>query len=226
MTEPSTFVFADLAGFTALTEVHGDEEAADLVAEFVGAVRELLDEHHAEGVKTIGDAVMIRCGDAEGAVRLGVQIAEEIGRRDRFPSIRIGMHTGPATEREGDYFGATVNLAARVAGLAAGGQVLLTEATRDAAGRPEGLKVVELGKESLRNVREPVLLFRARSSEAAPSPELPIDPVCRMAVEPHTGAGVLEHGGIQYHFCSLECVRAFAADPSRYLGPGAGEPPA
>jgi adenylate cyclase len=213
----STFLFADLSGFTALTEVHGDDEAADLVGEFVGAVRELLPEHGAEEVKTIGDAVMIRSIRAGDGVRLGVRIAEEIGRRDRFPSIRVGMHTGPATERDGDYFGTTVNLAARVAGLAGGGQVLLTEATAQEAGDLAELSVVRLGPQRLRNVGDPVVLLRARGGADSLRPELPIDPVCRMAVEPNGSVGVIQHAGVEYHFCSLECIHAFAADPERYV---------
>ena len=63
-----TFLFADLAGFTALTEAHGDEHAADLVAEFCSRVRALLPEHDAEEVKAIGDALMLRTGDATAGV--------------------------------------------------------------------------------------------------------------------------------------------------------------
>ncbi len=217
MAEQQTFLFADLAGFTALTEAHGDEEAADLVAEFTGAVRELLPEYEAEEVKTIGDAVMIRCRRAAGAVQLGVRIVEEIGGRDRFPSIRVGMHSGSATERDRDFFGSSVNIAARVTGIAPGGQALLTEATRDLAGALPGINVVELGHETLRNVGDPVLVFRARRSAVGEDGGLPVDPVCRMAVEPVSSAGVLRHRGTDYHFCSIECVRAFAADPDRYL---------
>ena len=61
--EQHTFLFADLAGFTALTEAHGDRQAADVAAEFSAAVRRLLSSHQAEEVKTIGDALMIRGGD-------------------------------------------------------------------------------------------------------------------------------------------------------------------
>ena len=59
-----TFLFADISGFTALTEAHGDEEAADLAGQFFADVRVLLGEHGAEEVKTLGDAVMIRCDSA------------------------------------------------------------------------------------------------------------------------------------------------------------------
>ena len=62
-----TFLFADLSGFTALTEAHGDEQAADLVGGFCVAVRQLLAAHQTQEVKTIGDALMLRTGDAAAA---------------------------------------------------------------------------------------------------------------------------------------------------------------
>jgi len=111
-----TFLFADLAGFTALTEAHGDEEAADLAAEFFDCVRDLLPEYGGEEVKTIGDAVMLRCERPDAAVELGLRIVDEVRKRDHFPVVRVGMHTGPATERSNDWFGAAVNVAARVSG--------------------------------------------------------------------------------------------------------------
>ena len=101
-----TFLFADLSGFTALTEAHGDEQAADLVGGFCVAVRQLLAEHQAQEIKTIGDALMLRTGDAAAAIRLGLCIVHDVGARHGFPLVRVGMHTGPAVERGGDWFGA------------------------------------------------------------------------------------------------------------------------
>ncbi len=92
-----TFLFADLAGFTALTEVHGDAEAADLAAGFFDDARALLAQHGAEEVKTLGDALMIRCDEARDAIALGVRIVREVGARHGFPSVRVGLHTGPAS---------------------------------------------------------------------------------------------------------------------------------
>jgi adenylate cyclase len=222
MSEP-TFLFADLSGFTALTEAHGDEDAAELAAEFESRVDALLAEHEAEQVKAIGDAVMIRCRDAGLAVRLGLRIVGDVGRQHGFPSVRVGMHTGPAVERAGDWFGAAVNLAARVSGAAAGGEVLLTEATREAAGEVDGIDLVERGRQSLRNVSEPVMLFAAHSAGERSAQGLAIDPVCRMAVDPKHAAGSLRHDGVDYHFCSLDCVRVFTEAPERYVGVRAGE---
>ena len=211
-----TFLFADLSGFTALTEAHGDEEAADLVSEFVADSQKLLAACSAELVKTIGDAVMVRCENAGEAVRLGVDLAQGVGERAGFPSVRVGMHTGSAVTRGGDWFGTAVNVAARVAGAASGGEVLLTSATRDAAGALEGIALRDRGRQSLRNLPEPVALFQA-VAEGAVEDALPIDPVCRMSVDPDRAAGELTHAGREYHFCSLACAARFAARPGDYV---------
>lgn len=210
-----TFLFADLAGFTALTEAHGDEEAADLAAEFFDCVRTLLAGHGSEEIKTIGDAVMLRSDGASGAVRLGLAIIDELGTRSRFPIVRVGMHTGPATERSGDWFGAAVNVAARVSGIAGGGEVLLTGSTREAAGELEGIEFRHHGLRRFKNVGDPVEVYRAaRADEAAE--DLPIDPVCRMAIDPGQAVGNLSFRGADYFFCSLECAQAFSANPDDY----------
>ena len=210
-----TFVFADLSGFTALTEAHGDEQAADLVGGFCVAVRRLLAAHQAQEVKSIGDALMLRAGDAGAAIRLGLCIVQDVGARHGFPLVRVGMHTGPAVEREGDWFGATVNLAARVS-AAAGGEALLTAATKTAAGEVAEVELRERGRWSFRNVGGLVEVYAAVRQGARDSAGLPIDPVCRMAVDPWHSAGRLTHEGVEYCFCSLRCAGAFAQHPSGY----------
>lgn len=220
MTKPPlehTFLFADLAGFTALTEAMGDEDAADLADEFVSSVRELLPDYAAEEIKLIGDAAMIRAEDAAPAIQLSLRIVHEVGARHYFPTVRVGLHTGPAVQRQDDWFGATVNLAARVSGLASGGEVLLTGSTRAAAGEIEGVAFKERGREQLRNIAQPVLLYAAAPVGEISAERLPIDPVCRMAVDPDRAAGMLIHDGVNYYFCSLDCVREFAAEPERHI---------
>jgi adenylate cyclase len=224
-----TFLFADLSGFTALTEVHGDEEAADLAAGFFTDARSLLAEHGGEEVKTLGDAIMVRCDTASGAIGLALRMVQEVGARHGFPSVRVGLHTGAAVERDGDWFGAAVNLAARVSGAAAGGEVLLTAASAASAGAPGGGELGAVhphqnvvleprGRRSLRNVAEPVELFEASCERSRDAEDLPIDPVCRMAVDPEHVAGKLLHDGIEYRFCSLECAK-FAEAPERFVAP-------
>ena len=186
-----------------MTEVHGDEEAADQAGDFVDGVRHLLREFAAQEVKRIGDAVMIQCEDAERAVMLAVRIVNEVGERHGFPIVRVGMNTGPAIERDGDWFGAAVNIAARVAGTAAGSEVILSESTRDAAGPLNSIELKPHGRRKLKNVSEPVQLYSAIAGGKTTADGLPVDPVCRMAVDPAHSAGNLRFGGCSYFFCSI-----------------------
>ena len=211
-----TFLFADLAGFTALTEAHGDEAAADLVESFCGSVDGLLEEHDADLVKRIGDAVLVRVPDAAEAVRLGARIATDLGGRDRFPGVRVGMHTGPAVERDGDWYGATLNIASRVAGEARPGEVLITGATHEAlAHAPAPLAIQEESVRRFKNVRDPVPVYSVALEGSAPARALPVDPVCHMAVDPERCETVVVDG-VRHHFCSAECCEAFVAEPARY----------
>ena len=213
-----TFLFADIAGFTALTAAHGDEDAADLAESFAAEAGAAVAEYHGDHVKTIGDALMVRLPDPAAAVELGLVVVFDLMARHGSPAVRVGMHHGAAVERAGDWFGASVNLAARISGVATGGEVLLSAATREAAGTVAGVRFEERGRHSLRNVVDRVELYAARRESKRSESGLPIDPVCRMAVDPHRCAGRLTHEDIGYHFCSLECAGAFARAPSAYAG--------
>lgn len=210
-----TFSFVDLAGFSALTEAHGDLDAVDLLDRFVIIARESLSAHD-ELVKTIGDAVMLASPEPGAAVAMLDRLWERCGEMSGFLLPRGGAHHGPAVSRDGDYFGGTVNLAARVAGQAGAGHVLVTSAVATAA-RAKGIAVAELGRHRLHNIAEPVELFEIRLGTSGHPGT--IDPVCRMRVEPEFAAGSLLHVGQRFWFCSLSCVSAFATDPDRYLLP-------
>ena len=214
-TMEATFVFADIAGFTALTEAHGDHDAAALVAEFCRSVRAELPAGATE-VKTIGDAVMLAIPDPAEAILLGLRVTHELMHGHGAPAVRVGLHHGPAVERESDYFGAAVNLAARVSGEASGGEVLLTGQTAALAPELEGVLYEPRGRRELRNVREPVELFAAVRLGEARERELPRDPVCRMAVDPERSAGRLTYEDTAYYFCSLACAGEFARRPERF----------
>jgi adenylate cyclase len=216
MSSPAaTFMFADIAGFTALTEAHGDLEAAALVADFADAVRAELQPDRAAYVKTIGDAVMLRVPDPAEAIRLGLRIVDGL-MADPGPAVRVGLHHGPAIERDGDYIGATVNLAARVSALAKGGEVLVTGQTAALVPNLEGVFFESRGRQELRTVREPVELFAAvRMAERRG--RLAVDPVCNMAVDPDRAVGRLIHDGTAYFFCTLTCAGEFARQPERFV---------
>jgi adenylate cyclase len=216
--QPGTFVFADIAGYTALTEAHGDADAAELAATFCRQISEVAAARGGEVIKTIGDAVMVRHGDPSEAVRLGLTAAHDVMAGHGFPAVRVGMHHGPAIAREGDWFGATVNLAARVAAVAAGGEVLVTDAVRDGALGLEGVEFQCRGHHRMRNVAVPIPLFAAVPDERSDEAHH-IDPVCRMLVAEGREAGTLRHREALYRFCSLDCARQFLRDPDAYTTP-------
>ena len=104
-------------------------------------------------VKRLGDGLMLRCADPEQAVRLALRIVAEQG--DRAP-VRVGMHTGPAVERGGDWYGTTVNVAARLCAAAGAGEVLVSDVTRRSAGRLRKVVVGDHRFHWLKNLIEPV----------------------------------------------------------------------
>jgi len=211
----ATFLFADIAGFTALTEAHGDEHAVQLVEDFANAVQTELPRFDGEHVKTVGDALMLRVPDPAYAVRLGLWITRSAMSSHQAPTVRVGGNYGSAVERGGDYFGTTINVAARVSALAAGGELLVTGHTAALAPDLEGLLYQSRGRQVLRNVAEPVEIFAVvRVDETAD--HLAIDPVCQMAVDPEHAVGRLLLGEKAYHFCSLSCAAVFAQHPERY----------
>jgi adenylate cyclase len=206
----ATFCFVDLAGFTALTEAQGDEDAADVATRFAQITRSAL----ARGdrlVKTIGDAVLVTSPDASAGVALVERMLIEAASEPHFPALRAGLHHGEAVERDGDVFGAAVNLAARVAGEANAGEVLGTEPIADAA-RACGIPVAELGAVSLKNVRSAIPLFSLALVLGAT--DTPLDPVCRTPIDRRAAAGRLRYRGLEYWFCSLTCAAAFASNPA------------
>ena len=212
----ATFVFADIAGFTALTEAHGDEEAVKLVEQLSEGVEAELAAIQGEYVKTIGDALMLRIPAPGDAVLLALRIANDLLSAHGAPAVRVGLHYGPAVERKGDYFGASVNLAARVSALASGGEVLLTGQTAALAPDLEGVLYESRGRQTLRNVAEPPEIFAALRVGEAAEGRLPVDPVCRMVVDPDRAAGRLSYDGSTYFFCSLSCAGEFARQPERF----------
>jgi len=202
----------DLAGYTALTEVHGDEQAADLATSFATLASDAL----AEGdrlVKTIGDAVLLASRSPAAGIDLVERLLRGCAELDGFPLARAGLHHGAVVDRAGDLFGTAVNLTARIAGQAAGGQVLATETVARAASDRQ-LAVASVGAVVLRNLVELVELFDIDLGlrRAAGS----IDPVCRMWVEHSRAAGRLRHEDHDFWFCTLDCAETFAGAPDRY----------
>jgi adenylate cyclase len=151
--------FADLAGYTKLTEEAGEVAAMGAVERFVDAVEQTL-PIDARVIKMLGDEVMVVGADATALVNWAVGLAGQLPAGS--PPPRIGIHSGAAIYRDGDYYGREVNRAARVVARASGGEVLVTRPVVDIAGRQDGLQFDLLGEVVLKGFTEPTELFLAR----------------------------------------------------------------
>lgn len=208
------FVFADLAGYTALTEAHGDEGGATVATRFHELTRAALGG--AELVKTLGDGVMVVAPEVSTAVRVAKKLASQVAAQSDFPAVRIGLHKGCAVLRASDYFGNSVNLTARVMEAAKPGQILCTECVADDVTAHGLARAVPVGIVHLKHVLAPVALFEL-AFEGPIGPLKHLDPVCRMLVDASTTQATLAHEGTELYFCSGACAERFARSPESYL---------
>jgi class 3 adenylate cyclase/YHS domain-containing protein len=221
MADSWTFAFVDLAGFTALTDAHGDEHAIATVKSFQEHVRRCLGPSDVL-VKTIGDAVMLAFAEPSDAVEALERIlSSETTAAAGMLLPRAGAHHGAAIRDEDDFYGHAVNVAARVAAQAAGGQLLVTDAVAMAA-RDRGHVITHVGSVSLRNIAEPIDLFDVDLEHD--ETDQATDPVCLMRV-PRSGdlAISMSWKGDTVWFCGLPCVARFATAPDEYanrIAPG------
>jgi class 3 adenylate cyclase len=155
-----TFVFADLVGYTTLTDERGDEAAARLAREFRRTMCALSRQHGASQVKSMGDGVMIWAPDAGAAVALAARTVDEVGRRPDLLPVRVGVHTGPAVMQGCDWYGSAVNVAARLAREAGPNQALVSAATRTAARGTLERPLVARGELLLRGLARPISVWR------------------------------------------------------------------
>jgi adenylate cyclase len=150
--------FADLAGYTRLTEEQGEAKAVSAVERFVETVERTL-PIDARVIKTLGDEVMVVGVDVGALTSWAVGLGGELA--PGAPPPRIGIHSGAALYRDGDYYGREVNRAARVVARASGGEVLVTRPVMDAASRQDGLEFELIGEVVLKGFNEPTELFNA-----------------------------------------------------------------
>src|SRR5262245_13415244 len=168
-----TIFFSDIRGFTDTTEELGDEVAHQVVREQDFIVRSHIEAYGGDVVKTQGDSFMVAFKATRGAILCAIGIQRSVAEKNSDPSgpriaIGIGINTGePIRQKDGDYIGGTVNLAARICATAGPGQILVAESTRYVAGRIELRKsdgggvveYVDRGLHPLKGFPEPKRLF-------------------------------------------------------------------
>jgi adenylate cyclase len=152
--------FLDLAGYTRLTEERGDRAAAELAGTLTVLVERSSRAHGGRPVKWLGDGVMLHFREPAGAVNAALAMVGQVPEAG-LPPAHVGVAAGPVVVQGGDYFGRTVNLAARVAAAAQAGQVLVTEPVA-AAVAGDGIGFTELGDLRLKGFSAPVRVLEAR----------------------------------------------------------------
>jgi adenylate cyclase len=153
-------MFLDLVGYTRLTEEHGDAAAAALAEALASLVHRSARQHAGVPVKWLGDGVMVWYREPAGAVLSALELVARLPDAG-LPPAHVGVAAGPVVIQGGDYFGRTVNLAARLAGRADPGQVLVSGSVANAP-PPEGVRFVALGQRRLKGIAQPVRLLEAR----------------------------------------------------------------
>jgi adenylate cyclase len=157
--QPPAIAFLDLTGYTTLAEERGDEAAAELAADLASVVREAAQAHRGRPVKWLGDGVMFHFTDPGRAILSGLDLVEQTENAMAVPA-RVGINAGTVIAQEGDYFGRTVNIAARIADYARPHEVLVSdEAMQSAAVQDVEFELI--GDVPLKGVSRSVRLHRA-----------------------------------------------------------------
>ena len=201
--------FVDLAGFSAITDVFGDEAAVAVLDVFEEHVRQAL-EAGGRLVKWIGDEVMLAFPEPDSALRALARLLPACRADARLPLTRAGLHYGPVIPRGSDLFGATVNIASRITALSSAGRLLATKPIAEAA-EAQGVSVEALGPIALRSVSEKLSLFSIQVADAVNTAW--IDPVCKM----HAPYSAYPRArSAENWFCSPQCEEAYKRSPGTY----------
>jgi len=152
--------FLDITGYTRLTQERGDDAAADLSATLARLVQRTSVQHGGKPIKWLGDGVMFHFRDPGPGVRAALEMLDGLAAAG-LPPAHVGLHAGPVLFQEGDYFGQTVNLTARIADYARQGEVLVTQAVADAS-EEKGITFGDIGPVELKGVSGTVHLLRAQ----------------------------------------------------------------
>jgi adenylate cyclase len=156
---PPAICFVDLTGYTQLTEERGDEVAADVAGRLASLVNDISRSRGGRPIRWLGDGGMFHFRQPSRAVIAGLDVVEHTPAVD-LPPAHVGIDTGPVIAQDGDVYGRTVNLAARIASHARAGQVLVSEETAHRSDHHE-LRFEPLGPVELKGVAKPLPLYQA-----------------------------------------------------------------
>jgi adenylate cyclase len=157
--DPPAIAFLDISGYTRLTEELGDEASAAMPMRLASLVQDAASRHNGRTVKWIGDGVELYFRRPVDAVRCSLELRDRIPEAD-LPGTHVGINAGPVVYENGDFYGRTVNIAARIAAHAEQGQVLVSEdVVRDGAG--DDVEFSRVGPVAFKGVSRDVVVYEA-----------------------------------------------------------------
>ena len=151
--------FLDISGYTRLTQELGDDRSAEVAGTLARLVQRSSVQHGGKPIKWLGDGVMFHFEQPGPGVRAALEMVDVIPAAG-LPPVHVGLAAGPVLFQEGDYFGQTVNLSARIADYARAGEVLVSRAVADAS-HEEGIAFQDIGQVELKGVYGTTHLLRA-----------------------------------------------------------------
>ncbi|UCE51410.1 MAG: adenylate/guanylate cyclase domain-containing protein [Desulfobacterales bacterium] len=170
------FLIADLSGYTALTEAHGNISAAKVVSRYVEMVQEVLDKD-ARLAEKVGDEVLIVGTNAVSIIQMALNLCDKIENEPNFPSVHVAIHAGSVLKQDGQFFGSTLNVASRVAAYARACQILCTGAVIELITNKDNISYRQLGKVNLKNIIEPISIFEIDPAHVRTIKLKPMSPI-------------------------------------------------
>ena len=200
MQEKLAILIADLSGYTALTETHGAEAAADTVERYMNVVNSCL-VGFAKIHQRVGDEVMLLSSSPDDLLATAIMLLQKAHAEENFLLLHGGLHYGELLQRHESFFGTAINLASRIASKAAAGNIWCSRQFLAALCEPSAASFTSKGKHGVKNLSEEEEFFEIVLDERA---ELYVDPVCRMLIINHENA-VSHSAAPGVYFCSEGC---------------------
>jgi adenylate cyclase len=190
-----------------MTEIHGGLSASAIVGRFVELVNEsLIGSSYLS--ERIGDQVVVCSTDVDNLALTAIRLNNLTREENLFLLVHAGIHYGKIVEKDGHFFGSTINTAARIAATAKGGQVLCSESFVDQLRMRESYTLSEVGVFEFKNMISKIRIFEIVS--VIPSHQVPLrDPVCHMLITAPKEELTYLYRGHLVHFCSIECLNTF-----------------
>mgnify|MGYP000048796661 FL=1 len=161
--------FADLVGFTALSQQVDAHELAGVVDRFESIAYDTVNLLGGRVVKMIGDEVMFSVPDEASAVEIALSLSETYRDDDELSDVRVGLAAGPVLQREADLYGPVVNRASRIVNIAFPGSVVVSGEIVDSLADAEGITSKSIGSRNLKDIgKVPLFLVRRASTEERP----------------------------------------------------------